>query len=35
MPKRKKSKLVFCLFGALISKWFVGLNDKKMFGAHY
>ena len=31
MSKRRKSKLVFYLFGALIS-WFVnGLNDKKIY----
>ena len=29
MSKRKKSELVSCFFGPLISKWFVGLNDKK------
>ena len=28
MSKRKKSELVFCLFAPLISKWFIGLNDK-------
>ena len=32
----EKAKLVFCLFGPLISWCFNGLNDKKnMFGAHY
>ena len=35
MSKRRKSKLVFCLFGPLISWCFNGLNDKNMFGAHY
>ena len=36
MSKRRKSKLVFCLFGSLISWYFKGLNDKKnMFGAQY
>ena len=31
MLKRKKMKLVFCLFGPLIYKLFVGLNDKKIY----
>ena len=31
MSKRRKSKLVFCLFGALISWCFNGLNDKKIY----
>ena len=30
MSKRKKRELAFGLFGPLISKWFVGLNDKKI-----
>ena len=30
MSKRRKSKLVFCLFGPLISWCFNGLNDKKI-----
>ena len=30
MSKRRKSTLVFCLFGSLISWCFNGLNDKKI-----
>ena len=30
MSKRRKSKLVFCLFGPLISWCFNGLNEKKI-----
>ena len=35
IAKRKKIKLVFCLFGPLKSKLFAGLNDKNMFRAYY
>ena len=30
MSERKQSELVFCLFGSLTNKWFVGSNDKKI-----
>ena len=32
--KCEKSKLAFCLFGSLISKWFISLNDKIVLGAY-
>ena len=31
MLKRRKRKLVFCLFVPLISWWFNGLNDKYIY----
>ena len=32
--KCEKNKLTFCLFGSLISKYFISLNDKILLGAH-
>ena len=35
MSNCKKKQQIFCLFGPLIRKWFVSLNDKKTISQFY